>query len=353
MYQGKSVVAAMLWLTGGVALAQTQVAVYGLVDVGVGYQTNAAPDKSSQTRVNSGSLATSRLGFRGNEDLGGGYSALFRLETGFRADTGALEESGTLFSRQANVGVAGPFGSIIAGRSFSTTLDFIAPYDPMISSHKYSWALASGMANGRRDGMLIGSSNMLKYQGDFGHFKFGATYGFGETAGSNMVNARHAIGAGYTKGRFSMAVTMDRANGPLIAGAYERASSTHIAGGYQVSDKWLLNAGYRRYQKQQTGSLPDLRSNLFWGGGSYQLAPAWTLIGALYYQDLKTAQPGTESDPVMYALRLKYALSKRSELYGTAAYARAKNGQMVSLSRDEVGYGSTQAGLAFGMLHRF
>jgi len=35
MYQGKSVVAAMLWLTGGVALAQTQVAVYGLVDVGV------------------------------------------------------------------------------------------------------------------------------------------------------------------------------------------------------------------------------------------------------------------------------------------------------------------------------
>ena len=51
MYQGKSVVAAMLWLTGGVALAQTQVAVYGLVDVGVGYQTNAAPDKSSQTRA--------------------------------------------------------------------------------------------------------------------------------------------------------------------------------------------------------------------------------------------------------------------------------------------------------------
>ena len=50
-----------------------------------------------------------------NEDLGGGYSALFRLETGFRADTGALDESGTLFSRQANVGVAGPFGSLIAG----------------------------------------------------------------------------------------------------------------------------------------------------------------------------------------------------------------------------------------------
>ena len=353
MHQGKSVVAAMLWLTGGVALAQTQVAMYGLVDVGVGYQTNAGPDQSSQWRLNSGALATSRIGFRGTEDLGGGYSALFRLETGFRADTGAQDEPGTLFSRQANVGVAGPFGTLIAGRSFSTTLDFISPYDPMVRSPKYSWALGSGMGNGRRDGMLVSASNMLKYQGDAGNFKFGATYGFGEIAGSAMVNARYAIGVGYTKGPFSMAVTTDRVNGPLVAGNYDRASSTHLAGAYQVSDKWLINAGHRRYQKRQAAGLPDLRSNLYWGGGTYQLAPAWSLIGALYYQDIKTEQPSTESDPIMYVLRVKYALSKRSELYGTAAYAKAKNAQMVSLSRDEIGYSSTQAGFGMGMLHRF
>lgn len=353
MYQHKSVMAALLCMSGGVALAQTQVSVYGLVDVGVVYQNHAAPDRSRQMRLNSGPLATSRIGFRGTEDLGDGYSALFRLETAFRADDGTLGEAGTLFSRQANIGLAGPFGSIIAGRSFSTTLDFISPYDPMASSHKYSWALGSGMANGRRDGMLIGASNMLKYQGDFGAFKFGVTYGFGETAGSPMANARHAVGVGYRNGAFSMALATDRHHGSMTNGTYDKARSSHLAGGYQLADNFLLNAGYRHYQKKQNGGLPDLRSNLFWGGGTYQLAGPWTLIGAVYFQDLKTAQPSTESDPLMYVLRLKYALSKRSELYGTVAYAKAKNAQMVSLSRDEIGYGSSQAGLAIGMLHRF
>jgi hypothetical protein len=37
----------------------------------------------------------------------------------------------------------------------------------------------------------------------------------------------------------------------------------------------------------------------------------------------------------------------------TAAYAKAKNGQLVSLSRDDVGYGSNQRGIVAGIQHRF
>ena len=55
----------------------------------------------------------------------------------------------------------------------------------------------------------------------------------------------------------------------------------------------------------------------------------------------------------MYSLRLKYALSKRTDLYASGAYAKAKNNQLVGLSRDDVGFGNSQVGVTLGMQHRF
>lgn len=55
----------------------------------------------------------------------------------------------------------------------------------------------------------------------------------------------------------------------------------------------------------------------------------------------------------MLVLRAKYALSKRTFLYVTAAHARAEHGQLIGLSRDEPGFGSTQTGITTGVQHRF
>jgi predicted porin len=51
--------------------------------------------------------------------------------------------------------------------------------------------------------------------------------------------------------------------------------------------------------------------------------------------------------------RLRYAMSKRTDLYAVAAYARARHGQVVSLARDEAGAGGSQRSIAAGMQHRF
>jgi predicted porin len=59
------------------------------------------------------------------------------------------------------------------------------------------------------------------------------------------------------------------------------------------------------------------------------------------------------ADPTMLVLRAKYALSKRTFLYVTAAHARAEHGQLIGLSRDEPGFGSTQTGITTGVQHRF
>ncbi len=71
------------------AQAQSNVTVYGLVDLGIA-KTTGQPTVQRENNA-------SRLGFKGTEDLGGGLSAIFNLESEFLADTGA--QKGVLFDR--------------------------------------------------------------------------------------------------------------------------------------------------------------------------------------------------------------------------------------------------------------
>jgi predicted porin len=95
------------------AHAQSSVTIYGLADGGVEYSKSG----TSLTRVISGGGAGSRLGFRGTEDLGGGLSAVFKLEEGINMDTGALAQNGRAFGRESSVGLSSrQWGSVHAGR---------------------------------------------------------------------------------------------------------------------------------------------------------------------------------------------------------------------------------------------
>jgi predicted porin len=67
------------------AFAQSSVTLYGLVDTAIRYQTNAAPDGKDLIGMTVGPETNSRWGLRGSEDLGGGLSAVFRLENQFTA----------------------------------------------------------------------------------------------------------------------------------------------------------------------------------------------------------------------------------------------------------------------------
>lgn len=333
--------------------AQTSVTIYGLVDSGVEYLTNANAAGNGLVRLNSGSMNTSRIGFRGTEDLGGGLKAIFQLENGFKLDNGALDgDANQLFNRQSNVGLEGGFGRVIVGRSFSTTYDFILPFDSMGYSANYSWVTSAGATGSRKDGMLTSVSNLVKYQGQFAGVKLGATVGFGEVAGETRNGAKYAVGLGWGTGPFSVAATYDRNNSTSTANTpYDRATSAHLAAGYQLSDAWKFSLGYRYYKKTLATGAADLRSDFFWGGVTWKFTPAMSVMGAIYYQNIKNV--ANDADPIMYSLRLKYALSKRTDLYLSTAYAKARNNQLVGLSRDDAGFGRSQFGTTMGMQHRF
>ena len=98
----------------GAAFAQTNVTVYGIMDLGYLYQK--ADGQKNRNAIDSGISSGSRLGFRGTEDLGNGLKANFLLEQGIKADTGESDQSGRTFGRQSWVGVSGGFGEVRAGR---------------------------------------------------------------------------------------------------------------------------------------------------------------------------------------------------------------------------------------------
>lgn len=341
------------------AQAQSNVSMYGLLDQALVYTSNVNAAKDSLVSMKSGGMNTSRFGFRGTEDLGSDLKAVFQLESGIRIDTGTQDDSTALFNRQANVGLQGKFGRVIVGRSFSTTYDFLLPFDPMGYAPVYSWAISSNasapVAGGavRKDGMLTGVSNLIKYQGDFGPFKIGATYGLGEEAGSTSGSAKYDVAAAYTYGQFAVAGSYDRQNGATTAaGAKDRTDMGHVGLSYTFSDVKLF-AAYRDYKKTFASGVAELRSNMVWGGVSYQATPALALTGAVYHQDIQHVAQAAQADPTMYVGRAKYALSSRTDLYAIFAYAKAQHDLAVSVSRDDPGFGATQSGLALGMQHRF
>ncbi|MDZ4239742.1 MAG: porin, partial [Hydrogenophaga sp.] len=94
-----------LCLTALSAQAQSTVTAYGLLDLSVG--STKAPGGTSTTAVDSGKMTTSFIGFGGSEDLGGGLSAVFKMEGFLRVDTGDQGRftGDTTWARTASVGL--------------------------------------------------------------------------------------------------------------------------------------------------------------------------------------------------------------------------------------------------------
>lgn len=321
----------------GGASAQSGIVTYGLVDMNVGQISNFSPDGKSATRVSSGGMNTSRLGFKGTEDINGGLKAVFQLEMGIAADTGVADNP--LFKRQATVGLEGRFGSVLVGRAFTSVYDFMLPYDPMGYAPFYSWAPTGNGSGASKYGMALWFDNLVKYTVTRGGFSFGASYGFGE----QVHGGKAAVAANYAHGPWSAVAGWERLEG--APGLNELTTARHV-GAMVASGRWRLQAAARDYRHE---GAQNHRARLYWAGASYAITEPLTLTGALYYQDERSA----DADPLMLVLRARYALSKRTDLYLTAARARADNGRRVSLSRDEIGYGSTQRGVVVGIQHRF
>lgn len=334
------------------AQSASNVQVYGLLDLGVEYVNHANAAGDGVARVISGGKNTSRWGIKGSEELGGGLKAVYALEGGILMDTGAAD--GALFKRQAYVGLDGKFGRVVIGRSFTTVYDFVIKFDPMGFAPNYSWATSGNATGPSKYGMTTAFDNLIKYSGQSGKLSYGATIALGEQAHSSADSRKVAVAASWFAAGFGVMGAWEQVNGNTVAatGNRDQTSAFHVGADYKAGP-WRATAGARAYKLESNRrTTADVRGDTYWGGLSYGFDNV-TLTGAVYHVNVKNVAANTDADPTMLVARALYALSKRTDLYLAAAHVRGEHGQLVGLSRDDPGFGTTQSGITAGIQHRF
>jgi general bacterial porin, GBP family len=211
----KTCIAAGVAFASAAAHAQSSVTLYGIVDDGLVFVSNEAGSKTYQSRA--GNLSTSRFGLRGNEDLGGGWSATFWLENGFNAANGALQPN-DLFGRQASVGLkSNRYGAITMGRQYDFVVDYLAPLSTVVQG--WGGHLASHPLDNDNLENIQRYSNSVKYSTiSYNGFKAGAMYAFSNAAGQFANNSAYSLGASYARGPIKVGAAFTQINrSPTVA----------------------------------------------------------------------------------------------------------------------------------------
>jgi predicted porin len=178
------------------------VTLYGILSDGIGYVSNEGGH--SNWKMISGANQNNRLGFRVNEDLGGGYSAIATLENGFDVNSGKLGQGGRMFGRQAFVGVSSvSYGTLTMGRQYDVLWDYLDRIEPQSMGHGLGTSIGS---NDNIEGNFR-YSNSVKYKSpEWGGLGFEAMYAFSNKAGDFHQNRAISAGVNYRFGsqRYSL-----------------------------------------------------------------------------------------------------------------------------------------------------
>ena len=386
----KSLIAlAVLSACAATASAQSSVTVYGIIDAATMYNTNQTATGGSKVTLDAGQLLTSRWGFKGSEDLGGGMKAIFNLEGTLANDTGvggagfggnSFTQGGngtSLFDRLAWVGLSGNFGTVTMGRNNILGVDSVGLADPISLAHAGSnpnvmfSALNAGSLFGgfgtNQGGTALRQNNSIKYVSPFQNMSgFGAAamYGFGEKAGDTGASSYAGLSGFFTDGVNGAALSYAKLKD--VTGTSELAG---WAAGlkYMVVPGVTLRATYSQNKIDGAILIPvsatlalnaDKRKIAVTGlGVDYAFTPQATITGAYYGTKRSGDMNGLlDGKADQYIVLGKYALSKRTIAYASLTYAKAgsSNAQDTSLSLGIIAAGNSSATrTALGVLHSF
>ena len=376
------------------AMAQSSVTLYGIVDAAVRRTNNEGPAGNigmSQTQMIGGGMSQSRWGINVTEDMGNGLKAIANLENRFTPDNGAQGVGLPLFA-QSWVGLQGGFGRVTVGRQYNVLFDLVTstyasfPDSPYMEAYKPE----IGMSMGAR------SNNMIKYMAEYGAFRGALQYSVDE---GNTVDALGATAA--AAGAFKTAGGYLRysANGISAGAGY---LNTTLPGGTKV-DAWTvgtsyrsgplyLNLGYALNERKggayalNTASIVDSGVlGAFWSGSSnggflpgaaatgaanivnlrdhankrdmfkvgigYQVTPAINLGGHYYNAKQSGSASGAFNGRAhFYVAVVDYAFSKRTDTYFAVDRTRVNGGAGMSLSANGA---RNRTGITVGLRHRF
>lgn len=319
-------IAALAMLAAAGAQAQSSVSIYGTIDMSVGTFKNAADlntglEGTRTQGVESGKMQTSYVGFSGAEDLGGGLKAKFKFESYIAADSGSTlytTEAGygnRFWGRNSWVGLAGGFGTVVAGLNETPLFDATLAFNPFAASFGFSPAIRQYYgAYGLQREDTAWSNSVTYYTPDgLGGFNGALQYKFKENGtGSGSVGGSIGWGAG-----------------PLALAAVFQQYKTGYTSGSQ--NTWQLDGSYDFGVVKLTGQYGEVKDKLdeykskIWQIGAAVPLGAGALLASFGEQKTDdTIGLGFSTTNDTFSLGYDYNLSKRTDVYATYMYDRFK-----------------------------
>ncbi|WP_353798708.1 porin [Thauera sp.] len=353
---------AVAGLVSAPAFAQSNVTVYGVADAYVGsFSGDVGGESARVTGVNSGGMSGSRIGFRGAEDLGNGLKAVFTFEQAINLDNA----NGIEGARQQFVGLAGGFGTVVAGRLQTPGYDWGAKYDPMgaaVFSPMGQLSDARLMTISGREGLARVTNAVAYISPSFSGLVVKAAYSFGEQDGVPGDEERQGV----------LGLSADYTNGPLAVGVVYHGLS-NIAGIDGLDqDEWALGGSYdfgvakliATYQqsKVEADGADDYKDKLWSIGASVPVGAA----GAAHVSYARAKGDDSGDKATSWALAYTHSLSKRTNLYAGYIQADFDDGAYIESAADLPGVtgdysfggvaaeaGEKYRGMVVGIRHTF
>jgi GBP family porin len=361
---------------------------YGILDAGVGYlehsyagsdyfastinpyNLNGSP--RSFTGLYTGGISMSRVGLKGEADLGSGRKAFFRVESAINVTTGVLSSNGQAiynninglktanaasaingqyFSRAAYVGFSDPlWGQIAAGRTTNLAFDQVVEYDPVQAALLYSplgFSGGIGGGLGATENSRLDSS--VKYENKIGLINFGLQYKFAADKSAASAGYGWVAMLGYSQGPLSFKgtfsettntvswpvqysnvlppdpnVQVENTKGYMLTGLWKITADATVKAGYEnltISAPSNLNLVIQDYYglippHPSVNAAGQQRFGVSWVGGDYRFTSQFDLAIGFYDIDTyNTPEAGKAYLALAYSLLADYTFTKRFDAY--------------------------------------
>ena len=357
----KSLIALAVLATAGVASAQSSVTLFGIVDATLAVGNGSGVGSSDKTQLTNSGYNSSRLGFRGTEDLGGGMSASFWLEAGVTNDDGRGAATNTnnqatggavagigggqglTFNRRSTVSLAGGFGEIRLGRDYTPQFWNLTVFDPFGTNGVGTTQTLNSSIGGP---VTVRASNSMGYflPRNLGGFYGQIQYYLGENNQTGAATEDDGKGAGlrlgYAAGPVNVALAFSSTNY-----ATGDIKTTNLGGQWDFGVAKLM-AHYNRDRVSapanvtQTGYL--IGGLIPMGAGEIRLA---------YSRSKNNAAVSAKTNK--YAIGYVHNLSKRTALYTTFARTSNSGGAAQALNGAVTAANDKSTGYDFGIRHSF
>lgn len=340
---------AMIFAVNAMA-SDSSVVLYGVIDEGMDYTNNSGGQ--SLWHMQDGTydgVYGSRWGLKGNEDLGAGLSAIFKLESGFSVENGQSRQGGLLFGRQAYMGLSDTrFGTLTFGRQYDSVVDYLQPVSGPGN-------LAGPITHASDIDNVINSfrvDNSIKYASPkINGLTFGGLYSFTNTnAPGRGTTGLWSVGANYSFNGLNVAAAYLFAKNPAVllpdgnylpnttgsaigaSGPFSYVGSPSNQQVYGIGASYIIGSALVGLDYTDTkfnnanGTTGTVKFDNYEVYARYSFTPSW-YAGAVYtYTHGNVGYNQVIPVYQQIGLATSYSLSKQTAIYAMAVWQRVGAG---------------------------